>query len=303
MRSKPAVWWVLALSLSGCAGNLQDPRRVEAQSDEKLLLRGTAAFYEGSYTIALERFEKALGHYLSYDDLEGVMRSRLNIAETAMAMRRLTLVGEQLAAISQLLEHPGQIEYQMRYQLLAAALAMENEHYGQANALLKQVLESAVGEHRMKALALQAQAAVRAKEPDAEDHLLVLRNANKQGQSGYLDNQALIQLLSGLLAMAAGDFQGADRELQGALRDYKTLHQRPGIASTLEQMAHLAKLRRDWLAADRLLRRALPVRVWLTDRKGVIGVLSELLEINRRLQRADEVKRLGHELKRFQLSR
>jgi ATP/maltotriose-dependent transcriptional regulator MalT len=77
--------------------------------------------------------------------------------------------------------------------------------------------------------------------------------------------RARVHRLRADLAMAQGDSSGAEAALSAALAGYQQAEYRPGIASTHEAWADLARETEDWARVEDHLTRAISIRLWMGD--------------------------------------
>lgn len=280
---KPYVRGALVLALvlvAGCVGSPEPPGDPHGARGRELLAEGVAAFAQGDYDAAAVRFDGALAHYQGLDDAPGMLASRVNLAEVALATGDLQAAERHLDA-ARALPAAGTDPLGHRVTLLAGALACRQAALERCESLLEQVLEEAPpdsGVHRA-ALANRTRLAMTRGDQDASLWLGRFRTA--VGASPAPDPVMLGRLarFEAQAAAAAGQHDRAESWLGEAHGHYRAAGYRRGIAATLEQWAALAVARERWTEAEDLLTRALLVRLYLSDRDGSVDVLERLARV------------------------
>ena len=280
--SRPArCWgvWLAVLSLSACVS--PPPRRPAALvQGERFLTLGVAAYSADDYLNAASLFGRALEYYRGLDDRGHIVESRIDLAETALAVGNFTAADGQLQAARQIADSDGMAQAQQRLSLLQSTLAIRRGQYALAAQQLSPLLSSADTEAdiRSSALANRTDIALhRADDPPApwlERFAAVVRDAHDPLL------EARLLRFQAELKERGGDDRAAATLLRRALGRYKSIPNRAGTAATLEQWGALLAAQRQWAAAADRLQRALDVRLWLLDRAATVADLRRMADVN-----------------------
>jgi ATP/maltotriose-dependent transcriptional regulator MalT len=246
---------------------------------EQLLRVGVAAYGESDYATAASMFGKALTHYQSIDYAEGILTSRVNLAELSLAMGNADGVRHQLAAIDSLELLPAGSGQADRLRLLRAGLAISDGDPDAAEAWLTPLLEAGPAPaDRVYLVALANRVQVELLRDSGRETVWIDRL-----QDGLADQPSPDAVLLGRLrryqaevAMNAGMPDEAEALLREAYDQYQSIHYRPGIAASLEALGRLAMARGETDPAVDRLRRALRIRTRLLDRKASLAILADL---------------------------
>ncbi len=288
MRRAGACIALLAVWLAGCVSAPESRPQAVLEGERQLQL-GVGAYQRDEYQNAAVLFSKALALHQSLDDRAGILRSRLNLAETALAVGNYPATARQLALARQMLAEEGLNAFEGRITLLEAGLALKQRRLGEAEALLETLLppfgqeELPLGEVGEEAMGAVAARVTLAFEREGDDPARwTLRYANCLGSERAQNALRVARLwrFQAELAHREGDWAQADRLLERALATYKQGAYRSGIAATLEQWASVRMSQEAWDEAERLLVRALAVRTWILDRWGAESVLGKLKAVN-----------------------
>ncbi len=265
---------LLTLSLGACVSPPEQRPEAVLQG-QRFLELGVQAYRGDDYANAAAHFTKALAHYQGLDDRGGILRSRINLAETALAVGNNAAAQRHLDAAAALAQAEGEGEALRRVALLRATLALKAEQYDAAAALLEPLLADRDDIGRT---ALANRAALALARNDADADTWVQRYAAVAGGDAALLARSL--RFQAELKQRSGDFAGADTLLRQALDGYKGIPSRSGTAATLEQWAALLAAQQQWAAAEDRLQRALNIRLWLLDRSATAGDLRQLAAVN-----------------------
>ncbi|MCP4043631.1 MAG: tetratricopeptide repeat protein [Gammaproteobacteria bacterium] len=298
--ASPGGWllkFLVPLLLCGCAGAPPDERTKVFRVGENLLQEGVAAYRKSDYPTSISMFQKALVHYQSIDDIHGITRSRINLAEVALAMGNHDSAQQQSEDARQLVDLEGLEQYRSRLDLLRANRAIRAGDYVSARALLETLLPASGGgvvdNISLSALANRTRLAFDSDSGQAEQWT--------RRYAGELDKKkefnpvlrARLYRFQAALARQHEEYSAAEQLYRQAHSTYQQVVYRPGIAATLEEWAELKTEQRDWGTARDLLNRALTIRIRILDRKASLEGLRRLSEINRQLGDQDRADTAG----------
>lgn len=266
---------LLTLSLGACVSP-PEQRPDAVLQGQRFLELGVQAYRGDDYANAAAHFTKALAHYQGLDDRGGILRSRINLAETSLAVGNNAAAQRHLDAAAALAQAEGEDNALRRVALLRSTLALKGERYDTATALLESLLTD---KDDIGRTALANRAAVALARQDADAAGWVQRYAAAvRGRDAALLARSL--RFEAELKQRSGDFAAADALLRQALDGYKGIPNRTGTAATLEQWAALLAAQQQWTAAEDRLQRALNIRLWLLDRSATAGDLRQLAAAN-----------------------
>ncbi|GAB4289174.1 MAG: hypothetical protein Kow0096_01920 [Thiohalomonadaceae bacterium] len=269
--------WLLpfvAMLLAACV-SAPEQRPAALLQGERILALGVQSFRADDYANAATHFTRALAHYQGLDHQEGMLRARLNLAETALAVGNGAAAERHLLAAAPLAEGAAA----QRVQLLRSSLALQQGRYAAAVELLTPMLEGAQRSEPLyrSALANRVEVALLADEPEAA--AWVERYAAAVGGEGGTFTARLYRFRAEL-ARRAGAHAAAAAALEQALALYKALPDRAGTAATLEAWGELLMEQQQWEAAADRLERALHIRLWLLARRHSAADLQRLAAVN-----------------------
>lgn len=288
MAPRPLLTLALALLLAACVSPPEQRPAALAQG-ERFLEMGVQSFRVDDYANAANHFTNALNHYQGLDHRPGMLHSRINLAEIALAVGNTAAAERHLRAAALLADDAAAA----RLQLLQSSVALRRGHPDTAVALLEPLLAAAppnaVGR---SALANRVEAALLRGDDDAVAWVERYAGALRGEQSGAF--VARLYRFQGELARRGGDYSGAEGLLQQALDIYKAIPSRPGTAATLEDWGALLMEQQRWDEAEDRLQRALHIRLWLLARQDTAAGLRRLAaasEATGRPQRAAAQRR------------
>lgn len=232
-----------ALLLAACVSPPEQRPAALAQG-ERFLEMGVQSFRVDDYVNAANHFTNALNHDQGLDHRPGMLHSRINLAETALAVGNTAAAERHLRAAAPLAD-----EAAARLQLLQSSVVLRRGHPDVAVAVLDSLLaappQNAVGR---SALANRTEAALLRGDDDA---------------AAWVERYAAAAAL-----------------LQQALELYKAIPARPGTAATLEEWGALLMEQQRWEEAEDRLQRALHIRLWLLARQDSAADLRRLAAIS-----------------------
>jgi tetratricopeptide (TPR) repeat protein len=294
---------LLALMLVSACSSVSDTRPEVIRKSERYLEQGVEAYNNSDYPTATDFFSRALAHYRSIDDLNGVLFSHINLAETAMAAGSYDAVAHQLSEADRIIRTLGASEHAPRLTLLWAQSHWRQGRKEKALELLapllplfndKQEVEQSLDSLALTALMLRTGIAFASLVKDDNDAQLWLRrmeNGYARSRDVTPQHQARLYRFQAQWLMNKGKLVEAEELLQQALDIYRPEAVRPAIAATLGESARIAIRLEQWEEAEDRLLRALYIRVWILDRIGsaeVLDLFSEMYLAQGRQNAADE---------------
>lgn len=254
----------LLVLLAGCTSAPDKPaplRDAELNNRE-----GVQAFAEADWPQARRLFSLALNSYRGIDDREGVLRSAINLAETALSQHDYDACKDYLAQAARAIEDKTNPLYQTRLNLLEAKLAIKLGQTKQAEQLLQTILPPADSTMTLNALELAALAErtnlAFAQQQDAavwvERYAVALKREDQH-------NPALTARLLRFQAVLAKKDKNAEAFLLQALSLYKKSYHPTGVAGTLVELGQLYRARGDITNARDNLQRAAEIYRRLDD--------------------------------------
>lgn len=293
---------LLAMCLLAACSGVSDTRPEVIRKSERYLEQGVEAYGNSDYVAATDFFTRALAHYRSIDDLNGILFSHINLAETALSAGAYDAVRQQLSDADRVVRTLGETGYQPRLALLWAQSYWRDGEEERALAALSSLLPRFSGEQVQQSVAtleltatmLRTSIAFASLEKDAEGAGLWLRRLESAfARSSDTSPRHLARLarFQGQWLMHRGELEQAGGLFQRALDIYRPAAARPAIAATLSESARLAIRMQQWEQAEDRLLRALFIRVWILDRVGsaeVLELLSEVYRAQDRRSAADE---------------
>lgn len=285
---------LLACLLGMLAGCVSPPeQRPEALlQGERYLTQGVLAYRTDNYPLAAAEFSHALTHYQGLDHRQGILLSRINLAETALAVGNYEAATRQVAAAQPLARSENDAGQQQRLELLRSSIALKQGHYATALELLTPLLEAELADAELKrgVLANRAALALGAGDVDAADWVARFGSAVRKDESLF---NARLQRFQSQLALRRGEPGEAETLLQAALDAYKAIPSRSGTAATLEEWGHQLAAQSRWDEAEDRLQRALRIRLWLLDRGSSAADLQIMAAINAAAGREDRAASLN----------
>lgn len=273
--------------LCGCSG-VSDTRPEVIRTSERYLQQGVEAYGNSNYVSATDLFTKALAQYRSIDDPQGILISRINLAETAMAAGSYTAVKHQLKEAEHVVTTVGGNEYLPRLELLWAQSYWHEKEGEKALKAVQPLLPGFDADQHpdvlpdtlvLSAIMLRTDIAFANIDNDDSSAKLWLRRlglafARTSDTTPLLE--ARLKRFKAQWALHQGDLMQADDLFAAALTAYRKAAVRPAIAATLNESARVAIQRKQWAIAEDRLVRALFIHVWILDRIGSAATLDQL---------------------------
>lgn len=281
---------IIAVFLGGCS-SVSDTRPEVLRTSERYLQQGVEAYGNSDYVSATDFFTKALAQYRSIDDLHGILLSRINLAETAIAAGSYRAVAHQLKAAARTVSVLGGSKYQPRLDLLWAQSYWHEKKKEQALAALAHLLpefdSDDIPQQRLNALGLSAVmlrtdiafAEIDKDAKSAKQWLHRLKLAYDRTDDTTALHRARLLRFEAQWSQHSGDQNGAEKQFSEALAVYRKEAARPAIAATLGESASVAMQQQQWSLAEERLLRALYIRVWILDRIGSADTLEQLSRV------------------------
>jgi tetratricopeptide (TPR) repeat protein len=276
---------IKGLFLVACA-SVPEKRPEPLLKSEHLLREGLIAFQNDELSDAQQKFTAALLLYQSIDNTQGIILSRLNLFEAALALSDFTTATNQLLSLEYSTKQGFvTLALQKKIILLASKLSFEQQHYKIALRIL-QPLWSAIEERlpmnelEWEVLVLHARLEMLIAPRDFSKGLANLETAVSQ-QTIPSPYSALLKRLLAMRAIQGGEFQTAAALLKEALIYYQAQAQRRSIAACLEEMAELEVKQQHIPAARDVLQRALVIRQWLKNDFKTVKIQERLKQLER----------------------
>ncbi len=280
---------LLGLLLSACSG-ISDQRPEPLRDSEYFLEHGVSAFENSDYVAASDFLRKALAHYRSIDNTAGILLSRINLAETALAAGNFDAAAENIEAAEKISHHGPFTEYLPRLTLLRAQVTWREQQTEEAIRLLQALLPTFDEEQNSKtkptllllgAVTLRTdiafmQSAQSSSNNDAELWLRRLSRMLPATPDNSQLHYARLLRFEAQQAYRNNDSKAALEKLELALFYYREAASRPAIAATLTEIGELLVKEQQWDAAEERLQRALYIRLWILDRIGARKVMRAL---------------------------
>ncbi len=300
----------LSLLLSAC-GSVSDPRPEPIRQSEYYLEHGVTAFSESDFVAASDFFHKALAHYSSLDNPTGILQSRINLAETALAVGNFDAALESIEAASRIAAAPRHQEYLPRLTLLRAQVHWRKQEREQALALLQGLLPEFDDKQRSReqvelidigAATLRTDIAFARQDDNMAEARLWLKRLSEMLRASEEQtplHQARMLRFEAQLAIHEKAPQQATEKLEQALELYRAAAARPAIAATLTEVARLAMSQGQWQQAEQRLQRALYIRLWILDRSGALETIELLQRVYRQLGNKEKLEKMEREAARI----
>lgn len=293
--NKPRLFIVLLLLLQTACSGVSDNRPEPVRQSEYYLEHGVSAFENSDYVAATDFLRKALAHYRSIDDTTGILLSRINLAETALAAGNFDAAVTHIEAAEQLSNRAGYRAFRPRLTLLRAQVHWRQQEGQAALQLLQTLLPEFDAEQRSKersdllvlgATTLRTAIAFAHEEESQQEARLWLRRLSlmlpaTEGRTEL--HRARLLRFEAELAYRGGDTERALDNLDEALQLYREAAARPAIAATLTELGRLLMKLGEWQQAEERLQDALYIRLWIMDRPGTLEVLERLQTVYQQL--------------------
>lgn len=278
------------LTLLLCTGCVSPPEDKVDNSSAGMhfMQQGLQAFSDSDYPGATKMFNRALAYYQSIDDTQGVLSSRINLAELYLSVGDLENARQQLDRAAILAQYEDVQSIYERITLLEANLAFINNDYAQCESLLDELVGPVAtaedvgiaNEHTWAAvLSTRARLAIARNDPDMVLWLEQLQTALEAQNNVDAVLYGRMYRLQSEISRRHGDYNKAEAELRLAYTNYHRVDYRPGIAATLEELGLVAMQREQWTEAEHLLRRAFIVSIYLRDQEGCVSLLENLASV------------------------
>ena len=256
------------LSLSACTST-PDLRPPVVIQSENIMQQGIKSFQLDHYLQAINSFNKALVLYQSIDEQNGILLTRINLIESALAISRFDLAEQNFALIGNterlkpalsnkiifLKAHNFflQAQYHTALQTLTPLLAELPETYKKPDS------------RQINLLLTKTKFAIFAHSTDADKWFKQLDAVMAETSTINLKQKALFKRLSAHIAQQRNNTEQAITLMQQAIDLYKSEPNRRAIATCLQEIAQFYYTSQNIIAANDSLNRALLIRKWLKD--------------------------------------
>jgi len=300
--SKPTFYYLLLfifiLLSQSCATNIKvQPKAVT--DGQYFLQQGTAEYLNDEYPKAAKSFTQALRLYQSIDNFTGIIESRINLLETAIAIGNFKLAQQQITKLETLLDNKNNIHYQQRITLLKVKILFQKNLYSEALVLLNPMLPAfdnnnlvKVKTNSLNILSSKARLEVITKGSEASLWLNRFERAIQQSQPVNERFMALLLRTQALLKQQQGMIKESRQLVHQALSLHHKLAYRRGIAASLQQLASLEQDEKNWSQAHYYLQRALKIHLWTLNKMAAIKVIKQLIKTDKHLNNESEIKLL-----------
>ncbi|MCW8919538.1 MAG: tetratricopeptide repeat protein [Gammaproteobacteria bacterium] len=301
----------LFLLLQAACSGVSDTRPEPVRKSEYYLEHGVSAFENSDYVAAADFLRKALAHYRSIDDTTGVLLSRINLAETALAAGNFKAALEQIEEAERIADGEPYHEYRPRLALLRAQTHWRAEEGEKALALLQPLLPNFESDGRsserptllqLGAVTLRTAIAFARDDDERQEARLWLQRLalmlpRTEGRTA-LHHARLLRFEAQLAAHEEAP-QTALEKFDQALQLYREGAARPAIAATLTESGKLLMQLGRWEEAAEQLQRALYIRLWIMDRPGAAELLQPLQIVYRQLGDEERLEQINSEANRL----
>lgn len=265
----------------GCGGGATT-KPIEIENAERDIRDGLQAFSDAKWGKANRFFSSALSIYEGIDDQQGILFSRINLAEVALSVHNFPVSLNHLDLAANIAKTTSQRPEQARITLLYALVALQQKKIDRAERFIQSLLPEFNG--KIPSMVQIAAVAVRTKIAfiqNKDEALWTNRYANTLNVSITYPSDLNFRLLrfKSLLLQQQGKDAEAESRLQQALAGYKTILNRPGIAATLLELGLLYKTQERWQEAQDYFDRSIAVFRYLNDSGKVIQITEQLKEI------------------------
>lgn len=273
--------------ISGCS-TISDERPEPIRKSEYYLEHGVNAFEESRFIDAADFFRKALAHYRSIDNSTGILLSRINLAETSLALGNFKLAHAEIRQAQKIEESILTSEYRDRLSLLQAQVywraGKRSESLDLLEPLLPQfdVAQKPVGKtdaNSVGAVTLRTDIAMTEADGDrttAEIWLTRLSKLISNIKDEHPLHKARLLRFEAKLAQSQQEYSKALDKLQQALVLYRDSAIRPAIAATLSEQGDIYMQTEHWKAAINSFEKASYIRLWIADQVGAKAVMIKL---------------------------
>jgi tetratricopeptide (TPR) repeat protein len=266
-----SLLFILTTACGGAKPRPPEPLQTAAEFER----RGTEQYAAGDYAGAIRLFERAFEQYGRVDRREPMLRNRIYTAQSALLINDLPHAERALAGLAEMVDYGGGPAQRYRLWLLQSEYLIRSQRYSEAVAPLEHIIAADEPPRQIVDAALlnRAQIALAMGAPDRD---YWLQQARAAGAHGGLNQNRLLRLQA-LTLSATGAYAAAEKLLLLALENYRHALFQPGIAATLGELGQLKQAHNSPEEARFLLRRALTLRLELSDIPSSIE-LARLLE-------------------------
>jgi tetratricopeptide (TPR) repeat protein len=295
------------MTLSGCGGGIATTKTLEIEDAESYTNDGLQAFSDSRWDSAQWLFARALSLYEGIDDQQGVLLSRINLAEVTLALHNypasLRYLDLATATATDNIKQSSQVKHQSRITLLYARIALQQQKAIQAESILQPLLPefdrlmpiTPFEIIHMAAIAVRTKIAFVQKKDEVLWTNRYAKTLELLGTHSIDLDFHLLRFQSDLLQQQKKYNQSESNLLQ-ALTGYKMISNRPGIAATLLQLGQLNMAQGHWQVARNYFDRSVSVFRYLKDLGKVIQLTENLMKVEMELGDLERVKILNKAL-------
>jgi tetratricopeptide (TPR) repeat protein len=262
---------LLSLLITACADK-PDLRPPPYLKTEELLQQGLDAYQQDNFSLAAEKFNRALQLYQSFDNQPGVAMTRLNLLETALAVSDFENSSQLIAQLKKQAA-AGDLDAALERQLRLAEvkLQFEQQNYTAALALLQPLLEKPEPEklpddEQLNLLAIKARLEILLSTDGQSAAVIEFETALQHLENPPPHYQASLKRILALAYFKQGNFVSAAELLKQALSYYQTQANRRALLGCLEELSAVESALQNHQQARDYLQRALIICNWLKNK-------------------------------------
>jgi len=238
---------MFSLMLFACAS----PPPVPQQSyweivAEDYMHNGLDYYQRQQFRQALNQFSRALNTYQRFNDVEGELNSRINLAKTSIALDQLDAAGQQIVEARRIIAAHGMKNKSVYLDIMQASIAIQQQQPAEAAAILDGYamgaglpgdVSSALLINKIRLGLLQQQ----------DVSPLIQQLENSAGQQPKV--QPRLWRFQAQQADEQKDYARSDEFFTRALQRYRNDADAMGVLATLKEWAAALARRQDWQAA------------------------------------------------------
>lgn len=263
--------------------------------------QGTSAFFNDEYPNAAKHFTKALKIYQSIDRFSGIIDSRINLIETAIAIGNFNLAQHQIKQLESDLAANNNKDIIQRITLLKVKIEFQQEHYLEALGLLNPLLSELKNTPlRLNILSSKARLEVMTRSPEATEWIQKFEQSLQKSEPQNERFKALLLRTQALHKQHNGLLKESKQLIHQALSLHHKQAYRRGIAASLQQLASVEYDEENWLKTEFYLQRALNIHLWTLNKPSAIKVLKQLIQTHQQLSNEEKVQLYSEQLRKLQ---
>lgn len=276
---------LFCLALSSCGGSsVSKPALV--WNAENYTNDAMQAYMDKDWARARQLFNHALFLYQGIDDRLGILTSRINLVEVALAVNDSQSAHKHLSLADDIVKIDGLKSYQPRLTLLYALVAMQQKQMAEAERLLQPLLPE-FNEVELVTIPDAIQIAVIAcrteiafvQKRDESFWTLRYANALKISANNNTDREARLLRFQAQLLLQQGNYEASGIFLQQALSIYQKNLSLSSLAMTLLEIGLLYEIQSRWQVAWAYLNRSVAVFYFIANATKVSLVTEKLIKV------------------------